>query len=105
MACAAAMALAVFSLPVSGADMALVCVRLGATQLTRTLGASSAERARVRPSTAPLLADMTAWLLKPDCTATEEKRTTEPDPPFLSAGVAALIVSAAEMALSASELV
>merc|ERR1719272_651706 len=60
MACAAAMAAAIFSLPVSGVDMALSAVRLGATQLTRTLGASSAESARVSPSTAPLLAEMTA---------------------------------------------
>ena len=53
MACAAAMAAAIFSLPVSGVDMPLPAVRLGATQLTRTLGASSAESARVSPSTAP----------------------------------------------------
>jgi len=55
MACAAAMAPAIFSLAVSADDIALVWVRLGATQLTRTLGASSAESARVSPSTAPTL--------------------------------------------------
>ena len=61
MACAAAMAAAIFSLPVSGVDIVLSAVKLGATQLTRTLGANSADSARVSPSTAPWLEEVTAW--------------------------------------------
>ena len=57
----AALTAAIFSLPVSGVDIALSAVKLGATQLTRTLGANSADSARVSPSTAPWLEGMTAW--------------------------------------------
>ena len=46
--------------------------------LTRTFGASSADKARVNPSTAPFALAMTAWLLKPCCTATVENKTTAP---------------------------
>mmetsp|Transcript_21755 Transcript_21755/g.67035 ORF Transcript_21755/g.67035 Transcript_21755/m.67035 type:complete len:201 (+) Transcript_21755:411-1013(+) len=72
------MAWAVLALSVRGAVMAAPVVRLGATQLTRTCGASSAASAREAPSTAPLEAAMTKWFAKPCCTATDEKKTAEP---------------------------
>ena len=55
----------------------LLLVRLGAIALTLTLGAHSAARDFVNPSTAPLAADITEWFGKPWPVATVENKTTE----------------------------
>ena len=57
-----------------------VSVNEGATQLTRILGASSAARERVNPSTAPLAAATDACMGSPWRTATVLKVTIEEVP-------------------------
>ena len=53
-------------------------VRLGATQFTLMCGANSAARETVKPSTAAFVDAIIAWLVKPLCAATVEKKTIAP---------------------------
>ena len=78
-------------------------VKLGAIQLTLTLGANSAAKAKVRPSTAPFADETIAWFGKPCFTATVENKTIEPLFFFkLSAKV--LITSVAEIRFKLNDL-
>ena len=53
-------------------------VRLGAIQFILTFGASSAAKAKVKPSIAPFADETIAWFGKPCLTATVENKTIEP---------------------------
>ena len=52
--------------------------KLGAIQFTLILGASSAAKATVRPSTPALADEIILWFVKPFFAATVENKTTEP---------------------------
>ena len=58
----------------------------GATQLTRTDGASSAASAFVSPSSAPFAMDIDAWNGKPVVAATELMKTSDAPSAFLKLG-------------------
>ena len=53
-------------------------VKLGAIQFTLMLGASSAAKATVKPSTAALAGEIILWLAKPFLAATVENKTIDP---------------------------
>lgn len=63
-----------------------VSVKDGAMQLTLILGANSAARALVSPSSAPLELDTKLWKGKPVCTATVENSTMLACSAFFSRG-------------------
>ncbi len=78
--------LALFSSLLTKDAASVVSVSEGAIQFTRTRGASSAARERVRPSTAPFAAEMLAWKGRPVWTATVEKKTAAAFSPFMREG-------------------
>ena len=73
-------------------------VKLGAIQFILILGASSAAKATVKPSTPALAEEIILWLAKPFFAATVENKTIDPLF-FLRLSWKALIISVTETRL------